>query len=212
MLLETPFHDASDVKGPRTASFESLIFRGGRRAGGAVNGGAQGCDEGVGEALSDLVEDVEGVMLDELCELTGRHRDYATGVAHGGGHPGPAKFRPVAARRTRASIYGDAVVAALVGVWMVMDFACGKRLAAFNKAQRWVIEPIDNIATVLPFALLGLDSGNGLEFINRFLFEYGEAHQITFIRGRPYRKNDSWNVEQKNWCPSSGISTSASGS
>lgn len=68
-----------------------------------------------------------------------------------------------------------------------------------NKARVWVIEAIDDIRTVLPFPLLGLDSDNGAEFINDHLFAYCETNQITFTRGRPYRKNDSCHVEQKNW-------------
>lgn len=68
-----------------------------------------------------------------------------------------------------------------------------------NKARRWVIEAIDNIRLVLPFPLLGLDSDNGSEFINSHLFAYCADNKITFTRGRPYRKNDSCHVEQKNW-------------
>lgn len=68
-----------------------------------------------------------------------------------------------------------------------------------NKAHRWVIEAIDDIRGVLPFPLLGLDSDNGAEFINRSLFAYCSEREITFTRGRPYRKNDSCHVEQKNW-------------
>ena len=46
--------------------------------------------------------------------------------------------------------------------------------------------------------LLGLDSDNGSEFINHGLYTYCEANGITFTRSRPYRKNDSAHVEQKN--------------
>lgn len=46
--------------------------------------------------------------------------------------------------------------------------------------------------------LLGLDSDNGSEFINRGLYAYCETNGITFTRSRPYRKNDSAHVEQKN--------------
>src|SRR6202171_6124535 len=51
----------------------------------------------------------------------------------------------------------------------------------------------------LPFPLLGLDSDNGGEFINRTLVHYCEEESITLTRARPYRKNDSCHVEQKNW-------------
>jgi hypothetical protein len=68
-----------------------------------------------------------------------------------------------------------------------------------NKAQRWVGEAIDEIRRELPFPLLGLDSGNGSEFINMHLFAYCTEREITFTRSRPYRKNDNCYVEQKNW-------------
>jgi hypothetical protein len=68
-----------------------------------------------------------------------------------------------------------------------------------NKAQRWVHEAVDEIAEVLPFPLLGLDSDNGAEFINMHLFRYCAERGITFTRSRPYRKNDNCYVEQKNW-------------
>ncbi|MFW6126323.1 MAG: hypothetical protein ACOC58_04380 [Chloroflexota bacterium] len=56
-----------------------------------------------------------------------------------------------------------------------------------------------NIATAPPFALRGLDSDNGAEFINQHLYAYCRRKRITFTRSRPYRKNDSAHVEQKNW-------------
>src|SRR5262249_22611216 len=51
----------------------------------------------------------------------------------------------------------------------------------------------------LPFRILGLDSDNGTEFINRVLLDYCTQRGITFTRSRPYLKNDTCHVEQKNW-------------
>jgi len=51
----------------------------------------------------------------------------------------------------------------------------------------------------LPFALLGIDSDNGSEFINELLYRYCVEEHITFTRSRPYQKNDQAHVEQKNW-------------
>ena len=51
----------------------------------------------------------------------------------------------------------------------------------------------------LPFPLLGLDSDNGSEFINHRLYAYCQRKTISFTRSRPYKKNDSAHVEQKNW-------------
>ena len=71
--------------------------------------------------------------------------------------------------------------------------------AVANKAQRWCFEALQLIEQRLPFALLGLDSDNGSEFINAQLARYCSEHQISFTRSRPYRKNDNCYVEQKNW-------------
>ena len=72
-------------------------------------------------------------------------------------------------------------------------------VAVKNKAQVWVFAGIKNIKERLPFSMLGIDSDNGAEFINAHLIRYCKEHKITFTRSRPYRKNDSCFVEQKNW-------------
>ncbi len=71
--------------------------------------------------------------------------------------------------------------------------------AVANKTQLAVSEAIQNMRQLLPFALLGLNSDNGSEFINDTLLRYCQAEQITFTRSRPYQKNDQAHVEQKNW-------------
>ena len=67
-----------------------------------------------------------------------------------------------------------------------------------NKAHRWVKENTENIRIELPYPMKGVDSDNGGEFINYQLLEWCNDHEITFTRGRPYRKNDNCFVEQKN--------------
>lgn len=71
--------------------------------------------------------------------------------------------------------------------------------AVKNKAQRFVFAGLLAIRKSLPFPLLGLDSDNGSEFINDHLSRYCQHEGLTFTRSRPYRKNDSCFVEQKNW-------------
>jgi len=71
--------------------------------------------------------------------------------------------------------------------------------AVKNKAQIWVFEALREVRGGLPFPMLGLDSDNGAEFINDELTRYCQENSITFTRSRPYRKNDSCHVEQKNW-------------
>ncbi len=71
--------------------------------------------------------------------------------------------------------------------------------AVLNKAQVWVFAAIKDLRGRLPFALHGIDSDNGSEFINENLLEYCQREGITFTRSRPYRKNDNCFVEQKNY-------------
>jgi len=68
-----------------------------------------------------------------------------------------------------------------------------------NKAQVWVFAALKELRAQLPFALRGIDSDNGSEFINDQLLRYCQQERITFTRSRPYRKNDNCFVEQKNY-------------
>lgn len=71
--------------------------------------------------------------------------------------------------------------------------------AVKNKAQVWVFKALADARNNFPFKVLGIDSDNGQEFINSHLVRYCVAERITFTRSRPYKKNDSCHVEQKNW-------------
>ena len=68
-----------------------------------------------------------------------------------------------------------------------------------NKSQIKVFEGLNKIIKQFPFPILGIDSDNGSEFINHHLIKYCEEKKITFTKSRPYKKNDSCYVEQKNW-------------
>jgi hypothetical protein len=72
-------------------------------------------------------------------------------------------------------------------------------LAVRNKAQTWVFAALKKMRQNLPFPLLGIDSDNGSEFINKYLVEYCQKQKLSFTRSRPYRKNDNCFVEQKNY-------------
>ena len=74
--------------------------------------------------------------------------------------------------------------------------------ALINRSQATVSAAIAAAQTRLPYALLGLDSDNGSEFINNDLKRFCEQEHITFTRCRPYKKNDQAYVEQKNWTAS----------
>jgi hypothetical protein len=96
---------------------------------------------------------------------------------------------------------GDTTEGVYLNTLTATDIATGwtECLALPNKTQAAVSQAIIELRQRLPFALLGLDSDNGSEFINDTLYRYCLAEQITFTRSRPYRKNDQAHVEQKNW-------------
>lgn len=67
-----------------------------------------------------------------------------------------------------------------------------------NRSKIAVRDALERIRKRLPFALLGIDSDNGSEFINHLLKDWCDENEITFTRCRPYKKNDQCHVEQKN--------------
>lgn len=71
--------------------------------------------------------------------------------------------------------------------------------AVRNKAQKWVFEALMDVFSRMPFAVCGIDSDNGSEFINCHLMRFCQENSITFTRSRANKKNDSCFVEQKNW-------------
>lgn len=83
----------------------------------------------------------------------------------------------------------------------VTDIATGwtENRSVRNKARKWVIAALDDIAESMPFPLLGIDSDNGSEFINHHLLDWCQKRKITFTRSRPGNSNDGAHVEQKNW-------------
>jgi hypothetical protein len=96
---------------------------------------------------------------------------------------------------------GESTAGQYLNTLTVTDLATGwtECLALLHKSQYLVAEAIREMRLHLPFALLGIDSDNGSEFINDLLLNYCQNEQITFTRSRPYRKNDQAHVEQKNW-------------
>jgi hypothetical protein len=72
-------------------------------------------------------------------------------------------------------------------------------VAILGKAQVRVQDGLGAIRQDLPFELVGIDSDNGSEFINKHLVRYCKQESIQFTRGRPYKKDDNAHIEQKNW-------------
>src|SRR5947209_18227449 len=71
--------------------------------------------------------------------------------------------------------------------------------AVLGRGEEAVQRALNQIAGVLPFRLLGVDSDNGSEFINWHLKRWCEQKEIQLTRGRPYKKDDNAHIEQKNW-------------
>jgi hypothetical protein len=71
--------------------------------------------------------------------------------------------------------------------------------AVLGKSQVAVQQALEELRQALPFRLRGIDSDNGSEFINNHLWDYCQAQEIVFSRGRPYKKDDNAHIEQKNW-------------
>lgn len=80
------------------------------------------------------------------------------------------------------------------------DIASGwtECLALIYRNEDEVLSAITKLSKDLPFKILGLDSDNGGEFINKKLADYCIAENIVFTRSREYRKNDQAHVEEKN--------------
>ena len=83
---------------------------------------------------------------------------------------------------------------------VLTDIATGwtECLALLHRSRHTVIRSCDRGRTLLPMPWLGLDTDNGMEFINADLLEYCTREQITFTRGRVAKENDQCFVEQMN--------------
>jgi hypothetical protein len=74
---------------------------------------------------------------------------------------------------------------------VLTDVASGwtECLALPNRGQHGVPRSLDDVRALLPFPMLGVDTDCGSEFINLEMLAYCEREQITFTRGRAYKKN-----------------------
>lgn len=95
---------------------------------------------------------------------------------------------------------GDTVSGQFLQTLTLTDIYSGwtEPVCILRKSEEEVIEAINQVRVVLPFPIVGLDTDNGTEFINRGLVQYCETNNITFTRSRPYKKNDQCHVEEKN--------------
>ncbi len=95
---------------------------------------------------------------------------------------------------------GDSTEGFYLHTLCAVDVASGwsECLPVWGKGQVRVRSAVHRMRQRLPFALLGVDSDNGSEFINQCFYTYCRQEKISFTRSRSYKKNDSCHVEQKN--------------
>ena len=78
-----------------------------------------------------------------------------------------------------------------------------ERKAVMGKGSFGILQAVEEIETKVPFALRGIDSDNGSEFINNQLYDFCQrrpgGRTVQFTRSRPYKKDDNAHIEQKNW-------------
>ena len=90
-------------------------------------------------------------------------------------------------------------------VWMLdgVDYATTwvEVRAIWGRGQAATLAALQNIEASLPFALLGLDSDNGGEFLNHHVMKWLQKRPrpVFMTRSRPWKKDDNAHVEQKNW-------------
>ena len=95
---------------------------------------------------------------------------------------------------------GESVEGFYLNTLCAVDVASGwtECVPVWGKGQQRVRSAVHRMRQRLPFALLGVDSDNGSEFINQCFYTYCHQEKLTFTRSRSYKKNDSCHVEQKN--------------
>ena len=95
---------------------------------------------------------------------------------------------------------GESMAGTFINTLVLTDIKTGwtECKALLYKDQDFVVQALSEVRDRLPFAILGLDTDNGSEFITHKLFGFCEREAITFTRSRPYKKNDQCFVEQKN--------------
>lgn len=96
---------------------------------------------------------------------------------------------------------GDTTRGEYINTLNMTDVATGWTVCTcfMGRSEKYCTEAVELAKTSFPFRILGIDSDNGSEFINAHFRRYCERNEISFSRGRPWKKNDSCYIEQKNW-------------
>jgi len=95
---------------------------------------------------------------------------------------------------------GEANIGRYIHSYDFVDIATSwsEQVAVMGMGQRATVEALNDVRKRFAFAVKGIDSDNGAEFINGHLYRYCQSENISFTRSRPYRKNDNAHIEQKN--------------
>ena len=164
-----------------------------------------------------------GEVRDKLLQASGRTLDRLLEPLRGRGAGRASLTRPGTLLRQQIPIRGslweegkagwlEVDTVALCGgsvagefVWMVdgVDYATTwvEVRAMWGRGQAGTLVALQDMEESLPFALLGLDSDNGGEFLNHHVLNWLQkrARPAFMTRSRPYKKDDNAHVEQKNW-------------
>jgi len=95
---------------------------------------------------------------------------------------------------------GESASGSFIQTLVLTDVATGwtECVALVVREGTLVVQALERLRSTMPFALRGLDTDNGSEFMNETVVQYCASHAIELTRSRPYRKNDQAWVEQKN--------------
>jgi hypothetical protein len=95
---------------------------------------------------------------------------------------------------------GEINVGSYVHSYNFVDIATSwsEQTAAMGMGERATVAALKDARERFPFAIRGIDSDNGSEFLNNHLYRYCRDEKLSFTRSRPYHKNDNAHVEQKN--------------
>jgi len=95
---------------------------------------------------------------------------------------------------------GDTMAGSFAHTLVLTDIASGwtECVALLVRESCLIVDALEHLRVALPFALRGIDTDNGGEFMNDMLFAFCSQRGIAFTRSRPYHKNDQAWVEEKN--------------
>jgi 5S rRNA maturation endonuclease (ribonuclease M5) len=113
------------------------------------------------------------------------------------------EFRPGFLETDTVAHCGGSIEGIYAFTTNTVDIATGwtEQRATYGKGFREIAREIEDMENSLPFEILGIDSDNGGEFLNHFLYDYFKKRNkpVQFTRSREYQKNDNAHVEGKNW-------------